>query len=616
MIARAAAAKTKGVTQQGSMGNSNPNATPPTSFVMADALKGTGFTKRLAERAEKKASGQESAADDLEAAAEVRRVAGLDAQFADTALVALDYDEYQERVIHDGINEMYFNIIGPAGVGKTTTTKRLVKAIEPFLPKVSVNSTRIESSQVEQDYKVPAVAFCAYTGRAVQNMKRALPREYHPVCQTIHATLGYAPDHTEMDANGKKKIIFRPTFNAFRKLPYKLIIIDEASMPPTDLMNELIDALPRDCRIICIGDINQLPPVKGRSTLGFTMSKWPTFELKKIHRQAAGSPIISNAHRILNGQRPTEALMQFDMVHLHMDGSKTYGMIQAIVRKLHSAGQFDPFRDALIVPQNKGILGQVALNEALVTYFNPPNEQGGIVVNPRTLIQTGITTEAFAVHDKVMLLQNDRKRELTNGMIGVVTAITLNGAYDQKRGVIHSETFAHTLDTDFDLADALGELGDTGAETGTDDDEDAKEKEDDTQRQASHIMEVKFADRDDVVTFSTSGQYRNITHSYAFTCHKAQGGEYPTVIVLAHSHNLRMLTREWLYTAVTRAQKRVILVYNNRGLNHALNNQRIKGHSTEAKIASFIALEKMKAQGLNIIVPNLPAPQTREFVTL
>lgn len=504
----------------------------------------------------------------------------------------IEWDEYQLKALRALRVNKYMIINGAAGVGKTTVTKQGVKELEASVPTIDLNRARLHKSE-RPDYNV-AICFCAFTGRAVQQMKRPLPVEYHPMCNTVHATLGYAPENTpyqdEKTGEWKEKLVFRPTFTASNKLPYKICVVDEAGMLGIKLWNELLAALPDDARIILIGDINQLPPVQGRSVLGFAMLKWPTYTLEKIHRQAADNPIIANAHNILNGKFPVIDKNRFAMIELPDGGIQAFNHTIGYVQQLHKRGVFDPLRDALIVPQNKGTIGQVHINERLVHYFNPPD------MNKRYIITTGLEHVTYAKGDKVMLLQNDRERGLTNGMTGVITDISLNGLFKGERS-------AHQFTTSFKNVDLTGWENEL---QGDDDDPDVNE-DDVNQRQSSHIVTVRFggADAGIEIPFSTAGQYRKICLAYAFTCHKSQGGEYPNVIIVAHASNIRMLTREWLYTAVTRAQEKVILLYNDRGLAQAINTQRIKGRTIEEKAKQFLALQDQSDTQL----PNLPKPQ-------
>ena len=365
---------------------------------------------------------------------------------------------------------------------------------------------------------------------------------------------------------------------------------------PINLWNELIAALPDDCRVILVGDINQLPPVQGRSVLGFAMTRWPTFTLEKLHRNAG--VIAEQAHRILNGQKPLHDGKEFIISEMPDGGLKTHTQAQAVLQHLHKNGIFDPLRDAFIVPQNKGTLGQLHFNECLVKYFNQlKKDEYDNPINPRIMITAGYVHAPFAVGDKVMLLANDNQLGLTNGMIGVVQEIVNNSAF---KGDNQAAQMMGAFDKEIDLTD----LGDVIDEV-----QHHKDEEKESERQASHIMKVKFQNNDELVDFATSGAYSKVTHAYASTCHKSQGGEYHTVVILAHSSNLRMLTREWLYAAITRAQVRVVLLTNRRGLIHAVNQQTIKGKTVAEKAASFLALQDQKDTQL----PVLPEPVTLQM---
>lgn len=521
-------------------------------------------------------------------------------------------DEYQHAAVEGLRNEKFGCLIGAAGTGKTTSLEFLIEELVASLPTIDLNDARGEWAQTDYADEAPAVAFCSFTGRAVEQMRNKLNRKYHGNTDTIHGLLGYAPEYIEYtDSKGEIQIkrIFRPTFTKYNKLPYRLVIVDEASMCPIYLWNELIDALIDDCRVILVGDINQLPPVQGRSVLGFALLNWPSFELLHLHRQAEGDPIARNAHRILRGQFPEPVNRAFIVKPLDAGSTGMFNKTVAVLRYMSNNGSFDPMQDAVITPKNVGTLGQMHFNEKLVHLFNPPREVEGIVVNPRILIKSGFTTQIFGVGDKVMMLANDRERGLTNGQIGEIVEINRNGAY---RGAINDSDSGHGSSdgADFSLDDltSMHEQIVKEFETQKTDDED------DSVRQASHIVRIKFARIDDAIEFSTAGEMNRLSLAYAFTCHKSQGGEYRNVIIVIHSADLKMLSREWLYTAVTRAKQSVILLTDtngmtgSRGLHHALRRQIIKGNNIEEKAKCFIELEGKD----DTLLPNLPAPEKVE----
>ncbi len=544
-----------------------------------------------------------------------------------TKLGEITLDESQQIALEGLRQQKVACLIGAAGTGKTTLTKRFIEELEDQFATIRNPYAKSNTYTEDDDNEYPAIAFAAFTGRAVQQLKKALPRQYHTMCATIHATLGYAPvgeSYYDKEAGiYKERMIFRPTFTASNKLPFQTIVLDEAGMIPIPLWNELIDALLPTCRIYLIGDINQLPPVQGRSVLGFAMINWPTYTLEKIHRQSADNPIIANAHRILEGKMPLAVPGKFDML-FYNEGSSKFGHVgMAAVQKLTRTGSFDPLRDAFIVATNTGALGQEYLNERLVHFFNPPRPDNKplptdklddpmwqlkfMQIGQRHMIRTGVRTVSYAVGDKIMLLQNDRQRGLTNGMTGIVMEINRNGAFRDVIGEFGgSDDEQHEIDLDEDaLTAAHGRVLEAEAN--------GEEKEDVNERQASHIMRVGFfiPGTKDIymeVDFSTAGHYNKLRLAYAFTCHKSQGGEYPTVIVLVHSAASVLLCREWLYTAVTRASNRIIIIANERGMKTAINTQRVKGNTIEQKKRSYFAWQEENASRSDKSVPVLWTP--------
>jgi len=372
---------------------------------------------------------------------------------------------------------------------------------------------------------------------------------------------------------------------------------------PVYLFNCLINALPDDCRIILMGDINQLPPVQGASVLAHAMTKWPTFALEKPHRTALDSPIIANAHRILQGKSPQLDEKRFLMLDLPVDGIMAANKILSVVKKLNAIGKYDPMRDVTIVPQNKSPIGQIALNQKMVQIFNPVKKVNDVPVNPKIIIKAGYHKVIFAVGDKIMITSNERKLGLTNGMIGVIHSLKPNPQFrgdhlDQlDKGTESASGTKFSLD-EVDLLQEVEQLEEK---------EKAQIEEEENERQASHIMEIQFQNMDDTIEFSTAGAFKKIVHSYAITCHKAQGGEYHTVVCGVHSSNGVMLCREWLYTALTRAQEKIILLCDQKGLHKAIHTQRLKGNTVQDKIKHFIHLETMN-EGKGADKPNLWEP--------
>ena len=526
-------------------------------------------------------------------------------------------DASQLAALEGMMPEQFTCLTGAAGTGKTTITKLLVDRLARQQLSIDINNYTKAAREAEvapDKHLIPAMAFCAYTGRAAQQIKRNMPEQYHASIMTIHKLLGFYPEMFEeineetQEMASKRRFV--PYYTADNKLPWRVIVIDEAGMVPLPLWQQLWDACRPETRIIMIGDINQLPPVHGRSVFGFALTQWPSFELNKIHRQKGEeNPIVENAWRILNGSIPVQS-PGFQMIHVPGTGShdaakKLRGVVMALTKQKF----FTADTDAIIVPQNGKdpekagyVLGQLPLNDKFCTFFNPPpeNVNSEQVSGRRVQIQCGIGRKAFAVGDKIMVTVNDNERNLTNGMVGKIIGINVNGdagfkLMDDDSGMTLEEMFA-----DFKL-----DLDDT-------DPSDA-EAEDYNKRASSHVVEVDFGETYDgnqvIEAFSTVGQVASLTLAYAFTCHKSQGGEYPTVVICAHSSNHRNLYREWLYTAATRAQFRVILVYNDKGLMQCLNRQKIKGANLQEKAQKFIEWDASPLDKS----PELPAPNRYEI---
>ena len=513
-----------------------------------------------------------------------------------------DLDESQQSAINGMEIEQYSCLTGAAGTGKTTSLKMLMDKLRNSARSVDINSYHYsdlnKDSKKKEEHRIPAIALCAYTGRAVQQIRKNMPGTYHHGIMTIHKMLGFHPEFVEVEDKEtglyKEKLQFVPFYDAATKLPWDIIVIDEAGMMPIPLWHQVLEACKPHTRIIMVGDINQLPPVHGRPAFGYALTSWPSYELSKIHRQKGESnPIVDNAWRVLKGEFPEKVPGKFDMIRIPGTDSRVceQALLQ-VVYKLHKDHGFDPMNDGIIVPQNGNdpdktgyLLGQMPLNTKLSIHFNPSPPQNSEEVKGRKhFVQAGVMRKIFAIGDKVMVTQNDNDRGLTNGMVGEIVDITLNGKSGHK---VESEMIDFS-DHDFDkmMKDVELQNLDSINENRADKDEDYNS------RASSHVITVNFGRNYDgkeiIEGFSTTGQVNSLTLAYAFTCHKSQGGEYPIVIICVHSSNHRMLYREWLYTAITRAQHRVVLIYNDRGLGQAINRQKIKGRNLQEKAQCFL----------------------------
>lgn len=599
------------------------------------SLRGSGIEKRDLDRSvtayEKSVERSLTKGQDLaQAEAERKYHAALDDTIAamerDAKAKNIILDESQRAAFLGVMRNKRCCLIGPAGSGKTTLEKIIVSQLAQKAGAVVLHhepaGTEVEEDPLQENErhkrkKSSGIAVCAFTGRAAQQSRKAIGNQYDIPIRTGHSLLGYAPVLEEVDdidpitGNFYKKTVkrFRPSYGLNCKLPYTTYIIDEGPMFPVYLYNELVDAMPPDARVIIVGDINQLPPVGDKSVMGYALQKWPVFELTKIHRQAEGNAIIKGAHNILQGIAPQKAAN----VHLFeapADANGSLGFaayIKKVSVRLRDMGHFDPYKDAIIVANSKPdiVTSTHALNEYFMSVFNPEKKVDGLIVNKRVAIHTGTTKVYFAVGDKVMNCQNNNNYNppITNGMLGIVESINFNGKYDVSRAddevmaASNGSEFEEDEEninavSDFSLDSVHLEIDDIMAKQRKEK-EQQKQKEDESrdQRQASHIMTIRF-ETGQTISCSTSGDYRKIEFGYVITCHKSQGGEYPTVIVCLHSANGTLLSREWLYTAFTRARENIFLLYNKEGLRRALKNQKVKGANLQEKLRNYVIQTK------------------------
>ncbi len=540
------------------------------------------------------------------------------------------FDESQLEAIDGLSREKHACMTGAAGTGKTTVTKAVVDRIVDQLPHIDMSTyfkrgvEETPSDDPDDDYEVPeqlipAVACVAFTGRASQQIKRNFPRDWHGNIMTIHRLLAYIPEfYEDMDLESgemKKKMRFIPTYNASNKLPWKVIIIDEAGMLGLELWHNLLAACHDDTRIIMIGDINQLPPTHGKSVFGFAMAKWPTWELTHIHRQVGvNNSIVDNAWRVINGQypvsdNPAKPDWKFVMMEINPETPKASKQVRAWLNTIRGK-IYDPIRDSVITPINAydetagWELGQDPLNRELAIMFN--SDHG------RFVIDAGRERKYFAEGDKVMATKNDHEAGITNGMTGVIKTINANGAYTGNRfryGLIDEVSKYLSDNSDDDMDFSLEDLA-----SHVSDNKEKKEKESRDRGPASHIVTVEFGHGDSSfeIVFSTLAEVASLMTAYVVTCHKMQGGEAPFIIVICHQAHKRMLYREWLYTAITRASERCVILYTKMGMSAALGKQNIKGATLMEKVEAFNKMQdKNGLMGASIDV-RLPEPLTLE----
>ena len=348
-----------------------------------------------------------------------------------------------------------------------------------------------------------SILLAAPTGRAAKRMTEATGYE----AATIHRLL----ELTAVSDDRMEEIRFER--NAENPLEADVVIIDEMSMVDMYLMHALLLAVVPGTRLILVGDRNQLPSVGPGSVLRDLIRSgcFPTVTLTHIFRQAQESDIIVNAHRINAGQPVRLDNNSRDFFFLQREDASV--ILQAILylvsRKLPGYVKASPEEIQVLTPMRKGPLGVENLNIILQKYLNPPHRK-------KTEKETG--DGLFREGDRVMQIRNNYQLEWEiRGRHGIPA--------QQGTGVFN---------------------GDTGIV-----------KEIDLQNE---WLEVEYEEKK-VVSY-TFRQLDELELAYAMTVHKAQGSEYPAVVIPLFGVPQMLQTRNLLYTAVTRAKRCVVLVGN------------------------------------------------------
>ncbi len=385
------------------------------------------------------------------------------------------YEEVQREAIRTALTSKVCILTGGPGTGKTTTTGGIIEAF------------RAAGCEV---------LLAAPTGRAARRMSEATGLE----AKTIHRLLEYKPPE------GYQR-------NEEHPLEADVLIVDECSMIDLVLMYNLLKALPDTMTLILVGDVDQLPSVGAGCVLKDLIASEcvPTVRLVKIFRQAEGSRIVQNAHRINRGEMPDlrgGKDSDFFFASRTTNEETADLVVQYCTRNLPAYYHADPFQQIQVLnPMQKGVCGAAHFTQLLQKALNPEH---------RCLRRGG--TE-YRMHDKVMQIRNDYGREVFNGDIGWISLVDEEG---------------QRLAVNFDGRDVLYDL----------------------------------SDLDELVL------------SYAVTVHKAQGSEFPIVVMPVTMSHALLLQRNLLYTAVTRAKKVLVMVGEKKAVAYAVGNDRAESRNT------------------------------------
>jgi exodeoxyribonuclease V alpha subunit len=299
------------------------------------------------------------------------------------AFVALDPDlsKEQQDAIRTALSHPVSVLTGGPGTGKTTAIKALITAL---------------------DTQRKRFALASPTGRAAKRLSEATGRS----ASTIHRLLGFSPQE------GFK-------FNLKNPLPIDLLVVDEASMLDLVLANQLLKALEPGTHLLLVGDVDQLPSVGAGDVLRDVIASdlAPVTRLNVIFRQAAGSHIITNAHRINQGQMPIFDKDSQDFFLFPAEAAEEAAdwVVEVTCNRIPSKFGLHP-RDEIQVlsPMYRGPAGVTNLNERLQSMLNPTS-----LKKP----EKSLFGQTFRVGDKVMQTQNDYDKDVYNGDIGSVVGI-------------------------------------------------------------------------------------------------------------------------------------------------------------------------------------------------
>lgn len=397
----------------------------------------------------------------------------------------ITYAQKQREAIALALSKGFLILTGGPGTGKTTTLKAIISLYEQRGMKVMIT---------------------APTGRAA---KRISDLTGYPA-KTVHRLL-----EVMFDGSGQ------PKFKHNEKEPVScdVMIIDEMSMTDTLLFEALLRALKLSCRLIMVGDSDQLPSVGAGNILkDMTDSgRLTVVALNEIFRQAQQSLIVTNAHKIVNGEEPDLARKDSDFFFMQRLSTEdaVLTVTELCVDRLPGAYNFSPLEDIQVLcPSRKGVLGTVEMNKVLQRRLNPPKKESAEIKGRLYTFRDG---------DKVMQTKNN---------------------YDivwEKDGEKGTGIFN----------------GDIGT-----------------------IVKVKKAENAVVIDFEGRiAEYdpemtEQIELAYAITVHKSQGSEFNAVILPLLGGFEKLYFRNLLYTAVTRARKLLIIVGSKTAVIRMVNNNR------------------------------------------
>jgi exodeoxyribonuclease V alpha subunit len=408
----------------------------------------------------------------------------------------------QREAVKQSVDSSVFVITGGPGTGKTTIIKA---AYDIFM---------------HCEFKI---AVAAPTGRAAKRITETIGSK----ASTIHRLLEYTfEDDTEHMYFGR---------NAENMLEADAVIIDEASMVDVILMNALLSAIPTGARLVIVGDADQLPPVGAGNVLRDMLAseRVMSARLTEIFRQAEGSMIVVNAHRIDRGEYPdfnTDG-SDFFMTRRSGEADILNTIVDLITRRLPGFNTgLNPLRDIqVLTPVKRGGLGNANLNKELQRVLNPADN----FKQEKT-----VGAKIFREGDRVMQIKNNYSltwvdsEDFSEG----------EGVFNGDMGVIEK------IDDDAGIITVVYDM--------------------------TKYVKYDFTKLDE------------LEHAYAITVHKSQGSEFPVVVMPVFPVAPTLATRNLLYTAITRAEQMVVLVGSENRLRAMIDND--SGRDRHSALKDFL----------------------------
>ncbi len=391
----------------------------------------------------------------------------------------IELHDLQREAVIKALSEGLFILTGGPGTGKTTTIKSIISGLER-------RNLRF--------------VLAAPTGRAAKRMSETTGYE----ASTIHRLLS-------IKHNPEERADAYFEMNEDNPLDVDAVIIDEASMVDIFLFNSLLKAISPGCKLIIVGDSNQLPSVGPGQVLKDMLDSGvcPNVELKYIFRQSNESHIVTYAHMINNGEQIDFTTKYEDFFLLKRDNYEEIrqALLYLICEKLPKHFNTNPMQIQVLTPMKKGALGVWELNRILQECINPPSDKK---------VELEYGENIFRVGDKVMQTKNNYDMEWDIMSTYGISAQRGKGVFNGDIGII------------------------------------------DHINKPSRLIRITFDDgREAEYSYET---LEELELAYAITIHKSQGSEYPVVIMPLLGGPRSLLYRNLLYTGVTRAKDCVVIL--------------------------------------------------------